>query len=198
MQEERAGSLRKEEKRIEVESFEESTKEAEDGGEVMSKRKKDEVKETSARPTKTEGKIWKAKSPFGKDSNSPFTQKILDTPLPSDYKPPKISRYNGSTAPKAHVLCFRMAMAFTGYDEAAYCQAFPMTLEGPAQTWFTGLRPGSINSWDELVDAFQTKFFASSDFPRDAESLLNVVQKDEESLKTFFKRFCEEQQRCKI
>jgi hypothetical protein len=182
-QEERVGSLRKEARRIEVESFEESTKEAEDGGEVMSKHKKDEVKETSVRQAKTEGKIWKSKTPFGKDPNSPFAQAILDTPLPSDYKPPKISRYNGSTAPKAYVPCFRMAMAFIGYDEAAYCQAFPMTLEGPAQTWFTGLRPGSINKWDELVDAFQTRFFASSDFPRDTESLLNVVQKEGGCLK---------------
>ena len=134
------------------------------------------------------------KTSFGKDPNSPFSSAILDAPLPLNYKPPKISRYDGTTAPKAHISCFMTAMRFTGYDEAAYCQAFPMTLEGPAQTWFTGLKPGSIGSWDELAEAFQTRFFASSDFPKDVESLLNIVQKEGESLKSFFRRFCEEQQ----
>jgi hypothetical protein len=136
----------------------------------------------------------KSSRTFGRDPNSPFQQVILDAPLPPNYKAPKISRYNGTTAPRAHVSCFMTAMRFTGYDEAAYCQAFPMTLEGPAQTWFTGLRPGSVRSWEELVEAFQTRFFANSEFHKDAESLLNVVQREGESLKAYFRRFCEEQQ----
>jgi hypothetical protein len=93
------------------------------------------------------------KTPFGRDPNSPFSEDILDAPLPPNYKPPKISRYNGTTAPKVHISCFMTAMRFTGYDEAAYCQAFPMTLEGPAQTWFTGLKPGPLphgTDWRKL------------------------------------------------
>ena len=156
------------------------------------------LKEKTRAPAQKPGQQPKSaqpkKTPFGRDPNSPFSETILDAPLPPNYKPPKISRFNGTTAPKAHISCFMTAMRFTGYDEAAYCQAFPMTLEGPAQTWFTGLKPGSISSWDELVEIFQTRFFANSVFPKDAESLLNIVQKEGESLKSFFRRFCEEQQ----
>ena len=102
---------------------------------------------TSVRKTDHHAKSSLPKrTPFGKDPNSPFTATILDAPLPLNYKPPKISRYDRMTALKAHTSCFITAMRFTRYDEVAYCQAFPMTLEGPAQTWFTGLKTGSISS----------------------------------------------------
>ena len=38
-------------------------------------------------------------------------------------------------------------------------QLFPFSLRDVATTWFNSLPVGSVNAWEELVEAFMSKFF---------------------------------------
>ena len=38
-------------------------------------------------------------------------------------------------------------------------QLFPFSLRGVATTWFDSLPMGSMNTWEELVEAFMSRFF---------------------------------------
>ena len=38
-------------------------------------------------------------------------------------------------------------------------QLFPFSLRDTAASWFESLPYGSVNAWDELVDAFMGRFF---------------------------------------
>ena len=38
-------------------------------------------------------------------------------------------------------------------------QLFPFSLRDVATTWFDSLLVGSVNTWDELVEAFMSRFF---------------------------------------
>ena len=38
-------------------------------------------------------------------------------------------------------------------------QLFPFSLRDVAATWFDSMKVGSVNTWEELVEAFMSKFF---------------------------------------
>ena len=43
--------------------------------------------------------------------------------------------------------------------EVIKLQLFPFSLRGVASTWFDSLPVGSVNSWEELVAAYRSRFF---------------------------------------
>ena len=38
-------------------------------------------------------------------------------------------------------------------------QLFPFSLRGVATTWFESLPYGSVNNWEELMEAYMSRFF---------------------------------------
>ena len=38
-------------------------------------------------------------------------------------------------------------------------QLFPLSLRDVVATWFDSLQVGSVNTWEELVEAFMSSFF---------------------------------------
>ena len=71
------------------------------------------------------------------------------------------------------------------------CKVFSFSLESMAMRWFDGLERGSIRSFEELTRAFGAKFVMCSKVPRPLNSLLSMVLREGEALKTYFNRYWE-------
>ena len=46
--------------------------------------------------------------------------------------------------------------------EVIKLQLFPFSLRDVVATWFDSLPVGSVNSWEELVEAYMSRFFPSA------------------------------------
>ena len=46
--------------------------------------------------------------------------------------------------------------------EVIKLQLFPFSLRDTAATWFDSLLVGSVNTWEELVEAYMSRFFPPS------------------------------------
>ncbi|XP_038982914.1 uncharacterized protein LOC120110937 [Phoenix dactylifera] len=80
-------------------------------------------------------------------------------------------------------------MALQGSSEAVLCKAFPATLRGTARLWFSGLKLSIVSSFEQLGMQLATNFAASRHQRRTSDSLLDIKQKEEESLEDYIDRF---------
>ena len=78
---------------------------------------------------------------------------------------------------------------------AIMCQAFCLTLSGPAYQWFLKLRPGTIRSFEELQQNFLARFSGSRERKLGKSHLRTVRQRRSESLREYLSRFTEESNR---
>ena len=99
--------------------------------------------------------------------------------------------YNGRSDPVEHVSQFNQRMAVHSKDEALLCKIFPSSLGPVAMRWFNGLRANSINSFNELTQAFSSRFVTCSKVPRPLDSLLSLSMREGETLKTYLDRYWE-------
>ncbi|XP_073121284.1 uncharacterized protein [Henckelia pumila] len=90
----------------------------------------------------------------------PFSQKVIEEPLPLNYKLAKIREYDGSTDPEEHLA-----------------------------RWFEKLEPQSVRSFAKFKQVFLQHFGSSKRYKKTAYSLFEAKQSGEESLRTYIKRF---------
>ena len=69
------------------------------------------------------------------------------------------------------------------------CRAFPTTLKGLAQVWFSKTPPNSVSSFEELSKLFVNNFIGGQRHKRSSSSLLTIEQGENESLRSFITRF---------
>ncbi|RWW24506.1 hypothetical protein GW17_00011202 [Ensete ventricosum] len=89
---------------------------------------------------------------------SPFIQEIQDKLISLNFRLSKLEAYDGGSDPVGHVIVFRAQMVLYGTSNVLMCQAFPTTLRGPTQVWYSRLRPSSIISFDKLAKEFELHF----------------------------------------
>ena len=75
-------------------------------------------------------------------------------------------------------------------------RSFVGTLRGPAFDWYRRLKPGSINSWEDLESKFLAQFF-DDDTEVSIRTLFDEKQKGGESVDTFIKRFRNQAMNCR-
>ena len=71
------------------------------------------------------------------------------------------------------------------------CKIFPSSLGPVAMRWFGGLEEGLIRSFKELTTTFKVRFVTCSRVPRPLDSLLSMVMREGETLKTYSDRYWE-------
>ena len=76
-------------------------------------------------------------------------------------------------------------------NEALMCEVFPSSLGPVVMWWFDRLKESSINSFQELTRAFSACFVTCSRVPRLLDSLLSMVMREGETLKSYLDRYWE-------
>ena len=75
-------------------------------------------------------------------------------------------------------------------------QLFPFSLRDVAATWFDSLPVGSVNTWEELVEAFMSRFFPQALTTERRGEIIVFKQREDESLYTAWERFKRLLKRC--
>ncbi|XP_030974800.1 uncharacterized protein LOC115994707 [Quercus lobata] len=71
------------------------------------------------------------------------------------------------------------------------CKVFPSNLGSVEMRWFDCLREGSISSFKELTRAFKARFVTCNRVPRPLDSLLFMIMREMETIKTYSDRYQE-------
>jgi hypothetical protein len=94
-----------------------------------------------------------------------------------------------------HIARYLMQLGEASVDEAFKIRYFPLSLTGPAFTWFTSLPAHSICSWKDLEQKFHAHYFISSN----AKKLIDLTtlrQRNNETPMEFLRRFKETKSMC--
>ena len=75
-------------------------------------------------------------------------------------------------------------------------QLFPFSLRDVATTWFESMPYGSVDSWDEFVEAFMERFFPPALTSKRRREILAFKQGEEESLYNAWERYKKLLKRC--
>ncbi|XP_025607891.1 uncharacterized protein [Arachis hypogaea] len=121
-----------------------------------------------------------------------FHHSILKVRLPKHFDKPTNMRYDGTQDPQEHLTTFEARMNLEGVGDAVRCQAFPVTLAGPAIRWFNGLLQGSITTFSDITRAFLAQFTMHIAKAKHPINLLGVTQRTGEPTKKCLDRFNDE------
>ena len=69
------------------------------------------------------------------------------------------------------------------------CRAFPTTLKGLAQVWFSKIPSNTVSSFEELSKLFVNNFIKGQRHKCSSSSLLTIEQGENESLRSFITCF---------
>uniref|UniRef100_A0A2N9GII3 Retrotransposon gag domain-containing protein n=1 Tax=Fagus sylvatica TaxID=28930 RepID=A0A2N9GII3_FAGSY len=134
------------------------------------------------------GTVWKV---LHQISHSPFSKEIERAHLPGKFSSPNYVMYDGRADPIRHISHYRQSMALHLGNDALMCRVFLSSLGPMSFRWFNRLQHSSIHSWDELVEAFVSRFITNCRKPKEFDSLLLMRMKDSESLKSYCSRYWE-------
>ena len=70
-------------------------------------------------------------------TDSPFTNEVLNRPLPPKFYLPQLESYDSSKDPLDHIKSFKTLMLLQMTLGEVMCKAFPTTLKGVAKVWFS-------------------------------------------------------------
>jgi hypothetical protein len=104
---------------------------------------------------------------------------------PSKFRPHLPLMYDGTTNPSEFLQVYITAITAAGGDTAVMATYFHVALSGPARTWLMTLTPGSIYSWEKMLEKL-----ASAYQRHGVEAHLHAVRQEPgETLRTFISRF---------
>ncbi|KAL6983800.1 hypothetical protein U1Q18_052614 [Sarracenia purpurea var. burkii] len=116
----------------------------------------------------------------------------MEASLAPKFKIPQVDRYDGNSDPLDHLHTYTSMMYLYAVPDEIMCRTFPSTLRGPAQVWFSKIKPLSIVSFAQLSKMFTSHFVGAQRHRKPVTSLLNVKQTKEESLRAYVNRFNQE------
>ena len=94
----------------------------------------------------------------------PYPAELLKQPYPDKYVTSTFSRFDGRKGSAlVHVSKFIDSMGPYAGNGDLCLRAFSKSLNDRAYTWYTTLPPGSVRSWDDMVEMFCGKYFQAEE-----------------------------------
>ena len=107
-------------------------------------------------------------------TDSPFITSINSHPLLSKFKMPSLDSYDGTRDPCDHIATFKTIMHLQGVPDEIMCKAFPTTLKGPTQVWFSKIPPNTVSFFEELNKLCINNFIGGQKHKCFSSSLLTI------------------------
>jgi len=120
---------------------------------------------------------------------NPLAPHIINFPNPEGFRRPPPTNYDGTTDPTDHIYQFVVSMDAACAPEEVRCRLFPTTLTGVAAKWYCKQPTGRIGSWSMMVGLFKRQFWVHHEKMKDAISLADIKQGENELLRDYVKRF---------
>ncbi|KAL2526757.1 Ribonuclease H [Abeliophyllum distichum] len=98
-----------------------------------------------------------------------------------------MDKYNGRGDPSDHINIYKMKLQ--GQSPVVKCRNFYTTFISDAKRLYNKLKPGSIWSWPQLKRKLFNAFIGNRTMIADITQLNDIRQKEEETVKSYLKRF---------
>ncbi|GKV29507.1 hypothetical protein SLEP1_g38433 [Rubroshorea leprosula] len=121
--------------------------------------------------------------------SAPLNLSITAEPYQEGFKIPHLETYDGTGDPDEHLHTYQAIMRIQNANDAMMCKVFPATLKSIARRWYHKLPRHSIDSFSQLAKLFSNKFASQREIKRTATELMQVNQKEGESLRDYMQRF---------
>jgi hypothetical protein len=102
-----------------------------------------------------------------------------------------LTTFHGLISEDPDAFLFEFDVLCIGYDytsERQKLKLFPSTFKGENFLWFMGLGGGAINSWDEIKQAFLTKYHDYCRTRDLKDEIFQMTAKENETLEEYVKR----------
>src|SRR6187551_1347844 len=130
--------------------------------------------------------------------SSPFPEWYQRVSLPNRVKvPTEFTKFSGQddTSTVEHIARYLMQLGEASADEAFRIRYFPLSLTGPAFTWFASLPAQSICTWKDLEQKFHAHYYTGST-EKKLVDLTSLRQRNNETPTEFLRRFRETKGMC--
>ncbi|VFQ80773.1 unnamed protein product [Cuscuta campestris] len=117
----------------------------------------DRIQQMEAKLERLEKKVGEKNDRDKPLAGSPFTTRVHLTPFPRKVKI-DAPRFTGKEDPEIHLDSFNQSATMNGCTDEEKCLLFVQTLRNRATEWFNKLRPGGIDSFNDLASKFKAKF----------------------------------------
>ena len=125
-------------------------------------------------------------------TDSPFTMKILECPVPSKFQLPQLEPFDRLKDPQDHLNTIKTTLGLQQLPGEILCHSFLTTLKGAARKWFTKIPTLSIDSFEHLSNTFLRHFIGGQRPMRPADYLLTIRQGEKEILRSYVKHVTKE------
>ena len=105
---------------------------------------------------------------------------------------PQLEPFDGLKDPQDHLDTFKTTLGLQQPPNEILCHSFPTTLKGAAREWFTKLPTSSVDSFEQLSNAFLHHFIGGQYPKRPTDYLLTIRQGEKETLRSYVKCFTRE------
>ena len=134
-------------------------------------------------------KTYRSLDRIVRKTNSPFIMAILECPMPSKFHLPQLEPFDELKDPLDHFNTFKTNLGLQQPPDKILCRSFPTTLKGAVKKWFTKLPTLSIDDFEQLSSSFLRHFIGGQHPKRRADHLLTIKQGENETLRSYVKRF---------
>ena len=107
-------------------------------------------------------------------TDSPFTTVVLECPILSKFRLPQLEPFDGLRDPQDHLNTFKTTLSLQQPPDEILCCSFLTTLKGATREWFTKLPTSSVDSFEQLSNAFLRHFIGGQRPKRPADHLLTI------------------------
>ncbi|GKV15560.1 hypothetical protein SLEP1_g26342 [Rubroshorea leprosula] len=121
--------------------------------------------------------------------SAPLNLSIIAEPYQEGCKIPHLETYDGSGDPDEHLHTYQAIMRIQNANDAMMCKVFPTMLKSTTKRWYHKLPRHSIDSYSQLAKLFSNKFASQREIKRTVTELMQVHQKEGESLRDYMQQF---------